>query len=299
MVPEQEKWENVARRAFPQGQLLRAWPLAGGVSALVTALEIARPDGAVKRAVVRQHGGVDLAQNPDIAADEFRLLQTLHAAGLPVPEPYFFDRSGEIVPTPYLVLAYVEGQTEFEPADVDEYVGQLAKVLAAIHRVPVPDNVSFPPHLGRGFGERPVVLDHSLDEGRIRDALEATWPLRTVNKEVLLHGDFWPGNVLWRDGRIAAVIDWEDARRGDPLADVSNARLEILWAFGRGVMYRFTKAYRENTADVDFAYLAYWDLCAALRPTGKLSGWGLEEAAENAMREKHRWFVELALAQLL
>ena len=30
-----------------------------------------------------------------------------------------------------------------------------------------------------------------------------------VNRPVLLHGDFWPGNILWRDGRLVAVIDWE------------------------------------------------------------------------------------------
>jgi aminoglycoside phosphotransferase (APT) family kinase protein len=34
--------------------------------------------------------------------------------------------------------------------------------------------------------------------------------------------------VLWRDGRIVAVIDWEDAQVGDPLADLANTRLELL-----------------------------------------------------------------------
>jgi len=299
VVSDQDKWANVARRAIPQGRLLRAWPLAGGVSAQVTALEIALPDGAVTKAVVRQHGGVDLAQNPEIAADEFRLLRTLHAAGLPVPEPYYLDRSDEVLPMPYLVLEHVEGQTILEPDDLDDYLRQLATLLAAIHRVPVPDEAfSFPPRLGRGFGERPTVLDHSLGEGRIREALESAWPLRTLNEEALLHGDFWPGNVLWQDGRIAAVIDWEDARRGDPLADVGNARLEILWALGLEAMRCFTEIYSEIATAVDWTYLAYWDLCAALRPAGKLSGWGLDETTEKDMRDKHRWFVEQALEHL-
>jgi aminoglycoside phosphotransferase (APT) family kinase protein len=35
----------------------------------------------------------------------------------------------------------------------------------------------------------------------------------------LLHGDYWPDNTLWRDGRLVCVIDWEDAALGDPLAD--------------------------------------------------------------------------------
>ena len=60
-------------------------------------------------------------------------------------------------------------------------------------------------------------------------------PLPRRNLPALLHGDYWPGNVLWEDGRLAAIIDWEDASVGDPLVDVSNARLEILWVFGPSV----------------------------------------------------------------
>ena len=33
----------------------------------------------------------------------------------------------------------------------------------------------------------------------------------------LLHGDYWPGNVLWKNGALVGVIDWEDTqhRRSD------------------------------------------------------------------------------------
>jgi aminoglycoside phosphotransferase (APT) family kinase protein len=75
--------------------------------------------------------------------------------------------------------------------------------------------------------KRPENLDESLDEGLIRNTLESFWPLHQGNKEVLLHGDFWPGNVLWKEDRLVAVIDWEDAALGDPLADFANSRLEI------------------------------------------------------------------------
>ncbi len=34
--------------------------------------------------------------------------------------------------------------------------------------------------------------------------------------------------MLWKDGQLVAVIDWEDAPLGDPLADVANSRLESL-----------------------------------------------------------------------
>ena len=116
-------------------------------------------------------------------------------------------------------------------------------------------------------------------------------------KPVLLHGDFWPGNVLWRDGRLAAVIDWEDATLGDPLADLAISRLEILWAFGIDAMFRFTHHYQSITP-FDFANLAYWDLCAALRPASKIAEWGLDDMTEKAMREGHRLFVAQAFEML-
>ena len=67
---------------------------------------------------------------------------------------------------------------------------------------------------------------------------------------MLLHGDFWPGNILWRYGQLVAVIDWEDAALGDPLADVANSRLEILWAFGIDAMQSFTHYYQSLTASI-------------------------------------------------
>ncbi len=44
---------------------------------------------------------------------------------------------------------------------------------------------------------------------------------------MLLHGDLWPGNVLWQDGRLVAVVDWEDGAVGAPLIDVASARGDL------------------------------------------------------------------------
>lgn len=114
------------------------------------------------------------------------------------------------------------------------------------------------------------------------------------NETVLLHGDFWPGNTLWQDGRLVAVIDWEDAALGDPVSDLANCRLEILWAFGIEAMEDFTKHYKSRNK-INFASLPYWDLCAALKPCGKLAKWGLEKKSEQAMIEKHKLFVSNAI----
>ena len=285
----------------PQSRLLRAWPLAGGVSAQMTAMEIERADGSISKRVVRCHGEVDRTRNPNISAHEFRLLKILRSAGIAVPTPIYLDQSESTSPAPCIIVEYIEGSTDFAPADLDDTLVQMARQLVWIHRVSGANaDLAFLPRQTRGFGKRPTVLDDSLSEGRIRDTLELVRPLKHVdsaNAPVLLHGDFWPGNVLWRDGQLMAVIDWEDAMVGDPLADVANSRLEILWAFGRDAMHRFTDLMRSMAA-IDFTHLAYWDLCAALRPAGKLGSWGLDVDVEQAMRAAHAWFVDEALERL-
>ena len=84
------------------------------------------------------------------------------------------------------------------------------------------------------------------------------------NAPTLLHGDYWPGNLLWRGGALAAVIDWEDAARGEPLADLAISRLDVLCLFGGEAMARLTQVYAASRP-VDLGALRFWDLCAALR----------------------------------
>ena len=301
-VYEDEQYRQLVRKIEPEVELLRAWQLEGGVSARVTALEMALPAGGTRKLVVRLHGATDLARNPNVAADEFRLLGILRTARVPVPEPLHLEPAGDIFPTPCLVIEYIDGQPDFAPADLPGTVRQMASQLAAIHSIdPGQVDLSFLPRqediYARKLGTRPAKLDGSLEEGRIRDVLEAVWPLLARNRPALLHGDYWPGNILWREGKLAGIVDWEDARVGDPLEDLANSRLEMLWAFDGDAMDVFTREYAALTG-IDLTHLPYWDLCAALRPVFKLSTWATDPAREQTMRERHHLFVAQALWEL-
>jgi aminoglycoside phosphotransferase (APT) family kinase protein len=295
---QHELFEALARRLDPRSKLLRTWELKGGVSARVTAFETERPDGRTERLVVRRHGAAELRRNPHIAADEFRLLKLLKSAGVPAPTPRYLDAGGEVFSVPCLVVDYVEGGRESAPADETEFVGRLATVLAEIHRVDYGE-VSFLRERVDIGAEVPARRpDEPAEWQRIREVLESALPLPRRNRSVLLHGDFWPGNTLWKDGRLVAVIDWEDAAIGDPLADVANARLELLWALGIDAMEAFTRSYASIATAVDFTGLPYWDLWADLRLAGRTSEWGLDATTEKAMRAGHEAFVAQALRQL-
>ena len=290
---------DVVRCIDPEALLLRASPLTGGVSAQMTVLEIGWPDGRTRKLVLRCHGGTGRVGKPSVVASEYHLLETISAAGLPVPAPVHLDISCAILPMPYLLLEYVVGAPVFDASTVPDLVPQLASILASIHAVDLSRyDLSFLPAQGRGFGPRPAVLDDSLDEGLIREAMTRQAPLPGRNAPVLLHGDLWPGNVLWREGQLVAIIDWEDARIGDPVIDLSKSRLETSWAFGPQGMHTFTAHYRALRPHVDITDLPYWDLAAALEPAGNLSDWGLPADKEQRFRQLHHEFVLQAIRNL-
>lgn len=293
------QFEQVIHKMQPQSKLLRAWKLTGGISAQVTALEVEKADGSTQKMVVRVHGDVDFNKNTNVARDEFTILQILHSAGIAAPQPYFLDQSDTIFGRPYLVTEFIEGTTDFAPSRVEDALGEMAVQLARIHSIDGTrrDLDFLPSYYSQMVTQRPAVLDDSLQEGRIRDVVEKAWPFEQHNPSTLLHGDFWPGNVMWRDGQFQAVIDWEDVLVGDPLRDLCTVRLELLWGYGADGMNSFTQRYL-SLNPVDARVLPYWDLYAALRPASKLSIWASDAAAEAHMRAGHAEFVAQAFEKL-
>jgi len=180
-INDQPRFEQVAQKLAPGSRLLRTWRLTGGVSAEVTALEIERPDRQIRRVILRRHGAVDRKHNPQIAADEFKLLQILQAAGLATPAPYYLDRSGEIFPMPYLVIEYIEGKPEATPANLPNLLLQLATHLSRIHTIDCAKwDLAFLPRQEEVYAnmlrEQPPDADDAFDQGHIQATLRSVWP---------------------------------------------------------------------------------------------------------------------------
>lgn len=285
---------------------VRAQPLAGGVSARVCRIDAVRPDGSTDALVLRQYGAANLRSDPRSAAHEYELLARLRALGVPVPGPRHADESRSIISVPCLVTDFVDGATVTEPGQVRASLGaftsQLAATLAGIHEAGIaPADL---PHLRdilgmatARMGTGPTSPDAALDERAVRTALARAWPPPQLNQPGLLHGDYWPGNTLWRDDTLVCVIDWEDAVVGDPLADVANARMELTMAFGLPAASEFTGHYARLMPSVDLTALAHWDLYAALRHAGRMTEWGLSPAALARLQAGHRDFTTAVLAQ--
>jgi aminoglycoside phosphotransferase (APT) family kinase protein len=310
---ELKAYEEIARRIVPEGNLVRIWSLAGGISAEMIVLEIDDGSGRMRRVIVRRSGPSALKQNPNIVKNEHDLLVVLKQNGLPVPEPLHLDLSTRILPAPYLVLEYIDGQIDYAPTSLHDCMHQLAGQLVKIHTLNIAgQDFTFLPQQSQitssRLGIRPGKLNHELHEGIIRETLEAAWPFAERNPAALLHGDYWPGNVLWRSGTLTGVVDWEDASLGDPLYDLAIARLDLLYIFGLEAMTAFTDYYRSSRA-IDDIDLPYWDLYAALRfirLTGsELGEWaaffhpyGRRDIRGKTIREYYQFFVHQAFDRL-
>ncbi|MGE7903304.1 aminoglycoside phosphotransferase family protein [Peribacillus sp. NPDC094092] len=303
MMNEYDKFERLVQK-FDQGnKLIRAWELNGGISAQVTGIEILQSSGRIVKMIVRQHGDNDLKHNPNIAADEHKLLGILKAAGLPVPMSYYVEQSCEIFSKPCILIEFIEGKSEFSPSNLNDHILQLANNLAKIHRVHCADlPISFLPKVENTYVEmlnnkERVILDETLNLSMIRELLISLLPLPSKNKEVILHGDYWPGNILWKEGKLVSIIDWEDSGLGDPLADLANSQLEISYHFGMQAMNDFTHQYKSMMQELNYTNLPFWQLFAALR-LSTFPAWGLEKSKENNWRKIHKSFVRQAINQI-
>lgn len=277
-------WGKVAQRVLPGATVTGQRVLLGGVSAKVVALDLELPGGERRSVVVKQppvsgwkHG------DDDPSTAEHALLRVLHAAGFPVPEPLALDRSGELLPGPWLAMAHLDGTTELEPAALGEGLEQVATVMARLHALD-PNTLDLPPLEDRS-NPIPSTLHWLPPEHEgLRPAIERG--LRgPVAGPCLLHGDIWPGNLLWSGGTLTALLDWEDAALGDPVSDVAVTRQELAWRYGWAAMEQFTAAY-ERASGRRLHNLALWHCYVGSAALTFMEHWGLppEVEAENRKR---------------
>ena len=292
-------------RCFPRCRIEACCELTGGVSARAVVVDLAALDGTAQRVVVRRPTRDTLEEARRAATHEYQLLLCCAELEIPTPKAVALDSEAAAV-----LLEYIAGAPEFAPSDASAMLASMAAELARIHALGPLPQLSFlercTDRAERNVSHAPQNLDLALDEPQLRSVLRRRWPWPQYNADTLLHGDYWPGNLLWRDRKLIAVLDWEEAAIGDPLADLAIARLDILWAFGAPAMHEFTRLYREQT-ELDWRSLALWDLWAALRPMSNLARWAPSYALppihrpdinELTMRDGHRYFVQQALTSL-
>ena len=211
----------------------------------------------IRRWVLRRPPLGLVAPTANDVGREFRVVAALGSTPVPVARAIAFCDDPSVIGAPFSVVSMVEGRVvrsssdgaALSPTDAARAAAALVSGLATIHDVPYDE-------VGLGSLGRPAgYLTRQIDRWRKQWETVTTAPLPGVTElsmrlaaEVpresagtLVHGDYRLDNTILDAedaGSLVAVVDWEMATLGDPLADL-------------GLM------------------LVYWDpLCAPVLPDG-------------------------------
>lgn len=157
---------------------------------------------------------------------------------LPIPVPLAMGAPTDAYRWNWSVYRWIEGEpaTTARVADLSAFAGALAQFLTALERIDARDGPPAGEHNFFRGGDLAVydaetrqaieALADEIDPKAARavwdTALASTWQ----GAPVWVHGDVVVGNLLVRDGRLGAVIDFGSCGVGDPACD-----LTIAWTF--------------------------------------------------------------------
>lgn len=193
------------------------------------------------RLVLRKKPDGPILKGAHAIEREFRVLRALEATTVPVPSALWLEEDDSILGTPFYVMERLNGRV-FETnslsgvsaTDRREMYLDAARTLARLHAVR-PDEVGLG-DFGRpgNYFERQIgrwSKQYSQSDGSRIPALDRLIGWLPANMPSdngatsIAHGDFRLGNLMFHptEPRVIAVLDWELATLGHPLADLGYA----------------------------------------------------------------------------
>ena len=170
--------------------------------------------------------------------NESFICQKVYELGLPVPA---FSGSVEVEGSNGIIFERVKGELigklmAANPANIAKYAKMMSELHFAIHKHMVPEFPSF------GAQMAAVIKRHKtlVPEEKVSLLEELS---RRADGNTLCHGDFHPYNILV-SARGPVIIDWGNAGRGNPAADVGLTSLGL--KIGKVPQYESNKAAIES-----------------------------------------------------
>lgn len=191
------------------------------------------------RVVLRRGPRPPLPRSTHDMLREARVQLGLASVGMPVPNILAVCDDESVLGVPFYLMEYLDGEVILDaaPAELDSepqrraISEQLIDTLADIHSIDLEAaGLS-------GFGKAEGYLERQIKtfSGLATQVSERELPLVAVvgewlaahmpksQRPSLVHGDYRLGNLMFRreaPARVLAVLDWEMAALGDPLADL-------------------------------------------------------------------------------
>lgn len=276
-------------------------PLPGSYSNHTHLVTVEFTDSPPQQIVLRRYNEA----NGDCAGKarrEFQTLSLLQGRGIPAPTPIYLDDNGKLLGSPGIITAFVPGRQidiAYETHKWADNIERLAQMLARIHTTPFDDdtqkllmNANVEAAWFLKAGVVPDYMQQHPDGEMVWETVFELLPQIQPVPPVLLHLDFWSGNILWDEGRISAVVDWEEAAYGEPGIDVAYFCMELYLLGLEHEVEKFLRVYEQEIGQ-QVAHLGLWELAAAARPMIHLDEW----ITNPLMDERFRRFIANAKAR--
>lgn len=223
---------------------------------------------------------------------EAELISLAERAGMPVPHVHFASEDPSWVGGPFFITDRVEGETV--PRRVlrqvaadgtgEAVVLALGRAFAALHQIPVEQAPAALAHAEEANPAEAALarLAEQMDM-LLQPAPVFSLGLRWLTRELppppprltIVHDDIRNGNIIVDHSGLAAVLDWEVAKIGDPMEDLAWPCLRC-WRFGEddkevgGFAGRegLIRGYGEGGGEFDARRFHWWKVLGTMR-------WGL------------------------
>ena len=262
----------------------------GNADRLVVKFMVDQPAYSIRNAIAHYHA-LRLAREHEI----------------PAPEPIYLDETGRTLGAPGLVMRFIPGRQVWNPVDPEAWAQSQARMLLKIHSIR-PSRI-YRDKLFDGNRETLYFLDgdmperlggHPLSADIFRVVTELKSSLVPVIP-VLVHLDYWQGNVLWENDAISAIVDWDFAGYGDPAIDVAYFRMNMYLRGIKSAAGTFLDEYERDSGQ-KVMNLGFRELAAAAQPLPNPISWLTSEMGgkpvnyEESQRD-YREFVTEAISR--
>ncbi len=284
------------------GRILSAKRAGEGASRQAYAVDVETARGKLELFCLR-----DNASGSGGSGRDAGVLRALAATAIPVPEVHAASPAlGAIL------LARVVGRSDFphvdREAEREPTARDLMRLTAALHaldprRLAI-DQLGQPGAVDKHAGLQLVQLAGLL-RTLAADALPlqrfaAAWLERyppRASRTSLIHSDMGPGNFLYREGAVTAILDWEVAHWGDPMEDLAAIAVRDMATPIGPLAIRYAEYEAAGGAPVDLAGIAWYRVFILARNTS-LIALGLRRPLAAAEREPLARFELLLLRAL-
>ncbi len=226
-----EGWLRRSGNAPADSKVSEFRQLMGGYSKATYIATIAHDDKATSVVIRKDSPGLPTGSS---VTGEFPVLGEMHKIGIPVPAPLWIEPDTTLCGGAFMGVSFAEGKpanqiVPEDPVARRKWAQSTAEVLGQLHRDTTIEN---------GDVREPVAAEIDDLERRMLERERAPHPgllvgigwLRQHLDELRerpacrIHGDVGFHNMLMRDDRIAAMLDWEFSRIGDPVEDLASIK---------------------------------------------------------------------------